>query len=45
MLRDNPDKDAGNMIALLIIERQLLKLISRNENKKKGNEISDEEKW
>ena len=45
MLKENPGKDAGEMIALLIIERQLQKLKSREQFKKPGNKISDEDKW
>ncbi len=45
VLKDNPNEDAGKIIARLIIERQQQKLISRNNFKKSGADIDDEEKW
>lgn len=44
LLKDNPDADAANIIADLLIERQLQKIRSRQEQLPDEN-ISDEEKW
>ncbi len=44
LLKENPDEDAGNIIADLIIERQLQKIKSRKESKS-DKEIPDDEKW
>lgn len=44
LLKENPGYDASNIIADLIIERQLQKIKSRQEHRKDGN-ISDDEKW
>jgi hypothetical protein len=45
LLRENPGENAGNIIAQLIIDLQLQKLISRKEfgNNKAGNDSED--KW
>ena len=45
ILNENPSNDAGNMIADLIIERQLQKIKSRQQFNQRDNNISDEEKW
>ena len=45
VLKDNPNEDAGKIIARLIIERQQQKMISRNSFKKSGEDIDEEEKW
>ncbi len=46
LLADNPGKDAGIIIAELIIERQLQKIKSRQMFPKKGeNNIDENEKW
>jgi hypothetical protein len=45
LLKQNPGKDAGKIIAELIIERQEEKIISRSEFKQRDENISDEEKW
>ena len=45
LLQDNPGTDAGNIIAELMIERQLQKIKSRREYKQRDNNINDEEKW
>jgi hypothetical protein len=45
VLKDNPNEDAGKIIAQLIIERQQQKIISRNEFKKQQEDIDEEEKW
>src|SRR5215469_1366424 len=44
LLASNPETDAGDLIAGLIVERQLQKMQSRNQFQRKGP-ISDEEKW
>jgi len=44
MLKDNTDKDASPIIADLIIERQLQKIRSRQEQSRNEN-IDDVEKW
>ncbi len=43
VLNQNPDEDAGEIIAHLIIERQLEKINTRKKFKQTGN--SEEEKW
>jgi hypothetical protein len=43
LLKDYPGEDAGRMIAALIIERQIQKVISRKQQK--TDESSDEERW
>lgn len=46
VLSDNPGKDAGIIIAGLIIERQLQKIKSRHSFRAKGeNNIDENEKW
>ncbi len=45
ILNENPSNDAGNIIADLIIERQLQKIKSRQQFSQRDNNISDEEKW
>jgi hypothetical protein len=45
ILNENPSQDAGNMIADLIIERQLQKIKSRQQFSQRDNNISGEEKW
>jgi uncharacterized protein YwgA len=44
LLSDNPDTDAGLLIADLVIERQTEKKKSR-ENFRRDSSVSDEEKW
>ena len=44
LLKENPGVAAGNIITDLIIERQLQKIKSRNENRQENN-ITDEDKW
>ena len=44
LLQENPNTDAGLLIADLMIERQVEKINSRKENKSNEN-ISDDEKW
>ena len=43
MLKEHHGEDAGKMIAALIIERQIQKVISRKQQK--TDESSDEERW
>lgn len=46
LLLQHPDQDAGNIIAGLIIERQLQKIKNRREFKQQDNSDADgEEKW
>lgn len=45
ILNETPSNDAGNIIADLIIERQLQKIKSRQQFSQRDNNISDEEKW
>lgn len=45
VLKDNPNEDAGKIIARLIIERQQQKMVSRNSFKKTEEDNSGEEKW
>ena len=45
ILNENPSNDAGNIIADLIIERQLQKIKSRQQFSQRDNNISGEEKW
>jgi hypothetical protein len=44
LLQQESNKDAGEIIAQLIIERQLQKIKTRNQFKPEGN-TSEEEKW
>jgi hypothetical protein len=44
LLKENPETDAGDIIATLIIERQLQKLKSR-EQFRTNDTIPDDEKW
>ena len=44
LLADSPGEDAGMIIAELIIERQLQKIKSRNENNS-NNIIPEDDKW
>src|ERR1700682_1591684 len=44
LLKENPDADAGRIIADLIIERQLQKIKSREENKN-NNIVPEDDKW
>ena len=44
-LTDNPNNDAGNTIACLIIERQLQKIKFRKEFKQDNTGFEEEEKW
>ncbi len=45
LLQQNPQEDAGNIIATLIIERQQLKIKTREEFRQQENDINEEEKW
>jgi hypothetical protein len=45
LLKENQKEDAGNMIAQLIIERQLQKIKSRREFSQKKDDDFGEEKW
>jgi hypothetical protein len=45
LLQLKRDENAGNIIAKLIIERQVEKFNSRKQFRKNNNDIPDEEKW
>lgn len=45
LLQQNPQEDAGNIIATLIIERQQQKIKSREQFSPRDNNIDEEEKW
>lgn len=44
LLKEN-DTNAGDIIAELIIERQLQKIKSRRESRRDNNDFTEEEKW
>ncbi|MDB5202047.1 MAG: hypothetical protein JWQ27_1456 [Ferruginibacter sp.] len=45
LLASTPKEDAGQLIADMIISRQLEKIKSRQENRRDTNNISEEESW
>jgi hypothetical protein len=45
VLSGHPDRNAGEMIAELMIERQLQKVKSRREFDRRDNNIDENEKW
>ena len=45
LLNENPNTDAGLLIADLLIERQAEKIRSRQQYSKPDENISDDEKW
>lgn len=45
LLSDNTDKDAGKIIAEMIIERQLQKIKSREQFSQRDKSIDENEKW
>lgn len=45
VLKDNPNEDAGKIIAALIMERQQKKIKSRQQFSQEGDNFSEEEKW
>ena len=45
LLKQNTGTDAGRIIAVLIIERQLEKLRSRQQFRRDDDKINEEEKW
>lgn len=45
LLQQNPDEDADNIIATLIIERQQQKIKTRQQFNNPDNQFNDEEKW
>jgi hypothetical protein len=45
LLQQYPGEDAGNIIALLIIERQQQKIKTRQQFSQRDNDINEEEKW
>ena len=45
LLQQNPQEDAGNIIATLIIERQQQKIKTRQQFSQRDNDFDEEEKW
>lgn len=45
LLKQNEGTDAGQIIADLIIERQIQKIESRRQFKQRDDDISEEDKW
>jgi hypothetical protein len=45
VLLGQPDRNAGEMIAELMIERQLQKVKSRQQSSRRDNDIDENEKW
>ncbi len=45
VLKENPDSDAGLLIANLMIERQAQKIRSRQQFRQRDNNIDENEKW
>lgn len=45
LLKENPNSDAGLIIADLMIERQVQKIKSRQQFRQQDNNIDEEEKW
>jgi len=45
VLKDNPNEDAGKIIAQLIIERQQQKAASKNATRQSEKDFNEEEKW
>ena len=45
LLQKNPDEDAGNIIATLIIERQQQKIKTREQFSQSNDKFDEEEKW
>jgi hypothetical protein len=45
LLAENKKEDAGKIIAALFIQRQMEKIKSREENRTKNSNLSDEERW
>ncbi|MBS1622361.1 MAG: hypothetical protein JST10_04185 [Bacteroidetes bacterium] len=45
LLADNAGKDAGKIIAEMIIERQIQKINSRQQFHQRDKNISEDEKW
>ena len=45
LLAENVGEDAGKLIALLFIERQLQKIRSRRDNRRDPNNIAEEDRW
>ena len=45
MLKMHSEEDAGKIIATLIVERELQKIKTRQQFRKKDDEIDEDEKW
>lgn len=45
LLKQQPEEDAGTIIAALIIERQLQKIKTRQQFRRQAKDFDEEEKW
>jgi hypothetical protein len=45
LLQQNPEEEAGKIIAALIIERQLQKIKTRQQFNRQQDDFTEEEKW
>lgn len=45
LLKDNPNTDAGLLIANLMIEREIQKIKTRQQFRQRDNNIDEDEKW
>ena len=45
LLSQHPAEDAGKLIAAMIIERQMQKIETRQQYSKRGDDLTEEEKW
>lgn len=45
LLQQNPNENAGNIIAALIIERQQQKIKTREQFSQQDNDVDEDEKW
>jgi hypothetical protein len=45
LLQNNPDTDAGILIAEMMVERESQKIKTRRESSRRDNNIDEEEKW
>jgi hypothetical protein len=45
MLAENTTEDAGKIIGVLFIQRQMQKIRSRQDNRRDHNNISEDERW
>ena len=45
ILEENKNEDAGQLIAMLFLERQTQKIRSRREHRRDDNDIAEEDRW